>query len=656
MGKDESIRKIQSNRFEIFVKDAADKGSRYFDKMIRQERERKRKRKRKQSGRWNVFTHDTKERLIRYAVKQARRDPRIAEKKMDFQNFSLICSFGKAAAQHAHVDMLKPNYQFLLCLTDQSPATYFYDLEEADSIKSVHDLRKLWETEGGTFPSNLAGLIEKSEDASMLLEKFGDVFHPHAFFQQKERKYGTVPVGTVLSLPGGVVHAGPQTEAFRAVLFFTAAPEDQKDVRYNPDAQFNNIVLTGLFILVLWRTIGITRPDRLFLLRRLASYIQDAGIKEEWEDHFRSEKELFALMRKIRTMKTAQGQDKILDKTATEDDFVFYHVQSADLKGDFTLVSEDNLWVKYIDNKTYPARIYKREEDGRVLLQYTSEPVTNAGDGFEGICAHDFYTLNMHTGQSNEKFNGTNGTLLETDGSEIECSIQVANRQGASEDGPPKKKRCLHAPNDDWEFLLKKYRREHSQNPDKTWFTQFENFWRSELSKGTFQKIMLQVGKLSDGTGVGYQHWPSNIFFHKDKAVDLSTDFEELLRQAKEYEHKYGTDIGKGWLLRIPISKLIIFQEQYFKRLHGLLSRSDGVTSDTPLATNPGQSKTDVVDSQRPKYAIGTRFVKAFPNYGVFIGRIESFDGSHYKIFYPKDEDEEELTQQDLDNLTIFSE
>lgn len=537
-GNDESIRKIQSNRYEIFVQDASNKGSRYFDKMIQGER------KRNGSDLATVFQNDDmKERLIQYATKQARRDPRIRTKRMDFQNFSLICSFGKAAAQHAHVDMLQPNYQFLLCLTDQSPATYFYDLEQSDTIRTVQDLRELWETKNEEeFPRNLATLIEKSDDASMLLAKFGSVLHPHAFFQRKERRYGNVPVGTVLSLPGGVVHAGPQTEAFRAVLFFTAAPADRQRVKYNPDAQFNNVVLTGLLIVVLWRTVGVSKSDRLYLLRRLATYIQEAGVWEEWEDHFRDETELYALIRKIRTLKNMQDVDKVLDKTATEDDFVFYHLQSTDLKGDFQLVSDDYLHAEYTDMKSYPVHIYKRQEDGRVLLHYTMDRA------FEGHGVGQSYTLNMHAGQCHEKFNGTNGTLLDTDGSEIKCSRELPIRRARDDDmvATPLKRRRVRTSNDDWKLVLQECRRQHAQNPDATWFTQFETFWRDALSGSTFQKIMVQVAKLRDGKGIDYKHWPSNVWFHQNQTIDLSTDFEELLRRAHQYEVEYGKDVGKG--------------------------------------------------------------------------------------------------------------
>jgi len=90
--------------------------------------------------------------------------------------------------------------------------------------------------------------------------------------------------------------------------------------------------------------------------------------------------------------------------------------------------------------------------------------------------------------------------------------------------------------------------------------------------------------------------------------------------------------------------------------LLGLASRSEDVATsdDAPRTSGPPQTKT--IEPRRPKYAIGTKFVKAFPKYGVFIGHIESFDGYHYKVFYPKDEDEEDLTEQDLDKLKIFTE
>uniref|UniRef100_A0A7S1ZUF6 Uncharacterized protein n=1 Tax=Trieres chinensis TaxID=1514140 RepID=A0A7S1ZUF6_TRICV len=80
------------------------------------------------------------------------------------------------------------------------------------------------------------------------------------------------------------------------------------------------------------------------------------------------------------------------------------------------------------------------------------------------------------------------------------------------------------------------------------------------VSEDNARTVMRQVEKMVSGAGVTYHHWPSKIVFAKNRAIDLSTNFDELYREAEEYENKYGRDLGNGWLMRHPIVKLKNYQ------------------------------------------------------------------------------------------------
>lgn len=426
-GKDSSIRHIQSKRFELFIRDASNKGSAFWDEVLKEQKRKKRHR------RGSVrLPDDTTDRILSYAIEQARRDPRIREAPHDFKfgNFSLIMSYGEAPAQAPHVDLLAPNHQFVLCLSDGSPSTNFYDLGDEDRIRSVADLRRLWEgmsgEHEGLFPQNLAKILEGSTDFMSLIQDFGDVFHPNSTFKRIERRVDSVPVGTVLSLPGGVVHAGPATVSFRAVLFFSAVPiidQVPLTVEYNPDTQFASVLLAGFTILVSWRCLGMTTEDRLYLLRRLAVYVRDADVKKGWERHFHNEPTLRDVVKKMAATANPKKLEECLVEHAAKEDFVFYHVQTDDFMGEFALVSDAPLYTNW-DGKACLVMVFKRKADGKVLLFYPADfATTEVGVGWEGHKEEDKYRLVMHDEYQHELYNGKNGVLRDSDGDEIKCFL-----------------------------------------------------------------------------------------------------------------------------------------------------------------------------------------------------------------------------------------
>ena len=47
--------------------------------------------------------------------------------------------------------------------------------------------------------------------------------------------------------------------------------------------------------------------------------------------------------------------------------------------------------------------------------------------------------------------------------------------------------------------------------------------------------------------------------------------------------------------------------------------------------------------------------LQEFPDYGTFEGEITEFDGRHYHVYYPADEDKEELSEYEFEEYEILS-
>lgn len=423
---DKSVRPIQSKRFEVFVRNAGDKGSKFWDSAL--------KRRRQEAVESTCLTATSTSRLVQYAQAQARRDPRIRNAPHDykFSNFSLIVSYGSVPAQAPHLDLVGPNFQFILILTNGSPSTNIYDLEEGDRVQSVTDLRRVWKKEKleqrdrATFPSNLAKMLEASPDVVDFLSDFGDVLHSNDFLKSVEKRQDGLSAGTLLSLPGGVVHAGPACSSYRVVLFFSAVPVTKTgpplSMEYNPDTQFGNVLLTGFLVQLVWRAVGITAKDRLYLLRRLATYIRQAEIRTGWERHFHDCQSLRKVVLRMTRKADYHELDDYLVKMAAQDDLVFYHVELSGIKGDFQCVSDSRLHTRW-DGGLWQVVVYRRAADGKVLLRNPNKQVKKEGDGWKGHESGQHYRLEMQRRTTSDLFDGANGKLLDGEGNEIKCFL-----------------------------------------------------------------------------------------------------------------------------------------------------------------------------------------------------------------------------------------
>jgi hypothetical protein len=266
-----SIVQIQSNRYEIYAQ-CEKKSSVVFDWLCQETCTKGAK----DANECFTSPSEVKDAILSYAKQQAKRDKRIGgrNKKMNyiFDNFSLIVNYGLVGAQIPHIDTLLPNFQFGLVMTDESPVTIAY--RATNQIKSVKDIREHAWTD---LPLSLETAMEKNRKLVERLINFGNVLSPELEPDSNIDSTNSHPGGTLLALPGSEVHAGPECEKYRALLFFTACPHNDIKKKYDADTQFYASLLCCEFISQLWEK--ISRADRMYLLRRLVQYIEQTQHK-----------------------------------------------------------------------------------------------------------------------------------------------------------------------------------------------------------------------------------------------------------------------------------------------------------------------------------------------------------------------------------------
>lgn len=219
--------------------------------------------------------------LYKLAVKQAKRDPRSKGFRFPIGKFSLVVSYGKVAEQIKHIDVGKSEMQFAMILTDGVPGTVFHDAVEGRGPCTPNHLIELLSRQSSDADCSkdlspaLSNALRQNEDVEYLMNNFGTVLSPSFNMRKPEGDNCDLKTGTVLSLPGGVVHAGPESSTYRLILFFSAQREDQ-DQSTN---QYVGPILIAEIVMLVWKEQGITCKERQFLFRSLAHYIEDYAMK-----------------------------------------------------------------------------------------------------------------------------------------------------------------------------------------------------------------------------------------------------------------------------------------------------------------------------------------------------------------------------------------
>lgn len=418
-GDDESVRLIQAGRYELFLC-ASGKESKAFDQIA------------------HDMPDDTKRRILTYAVSAARRDPRLkGGSTYEFGNFSIICNYDPVPAQAPHIDLILPNYQFGLIITDKIPGTQFLEIGE-ERIRTTDALAGLWSSIGAKFgqtlPPNLAIALQADSIVRELIASFGDVLLPLESFGAMTA-CASVSTGTLLSLPGSVIHAGPMSNSFRAIMFFSARPGGSKSDAYDPDTQFSGVTLCGHIVHLLWRQPNIAYDERLFLLSIFEQYISASPVSDTHE-HF-TDGDFSGFIKSIERSEYPKGvpRDEYIKSLARNKKFCPPRPQFVeneriktvvDISGS-KLVSVNDLVTKW-KGQLYDVAVY-RKRDGTVFLHYPGIKDPETGHAcFEGADDGDRFTLTMNSSSpAGELFDGSNGLLCDTWQKSIRCFRRPGN-------------------------------------------------------------------------------------------------------------------------------------------------------------------------------------------------------------------------------------
>jgi hypothetical protein len=204
--------------------------------------------------------------LYCYARRSAIRDTRIPS-GYEFGPFSLICTVGTVKGQIPHVDVLGPNFQFTLMVTDQTPGTVVYRSTNLHPVNSVKTFLEWLEVPNPT--SQIGPVLLADEEMISLLEKYGMVLDcdtPETVIPHRQNDTTALQQGATLSIPGSVIHAGPHCTSFRAMLFYTAHAPDEE--AYSSDVQFSLGTLMIMLVVKLFDSPQLLYEDIMLLLKK----------------------------------------------------------------------------------------------------------------------------------------------------------------------------------------------------------------------------------------------------------------------------------------------------------------------------------------------------------------------------------------------------
>jgi hypothetical protein len=232
----EGIRTIQKDRVELFVR-CANQSCAAFDQLCRQLLE-----KTKELDASYNSPKAIRKAIIAYAKSATVMEDRLMTQinncggrpKIHYGPFSLILTRGTVPPQLPHVDVLPPNFQFGLIVTDDTPATRVNGSNHP-VVRTLDDLVNFLQITPDS--SKIPAVMAQCPDLVELLQNFGICFstmNPSDYCVTSELDH--LKNGTVMSLPGGQLHAGPGYTGFHAVLFWTAHGKS-KDV-YDINVQY----------------------------------------------------------------------------------------------------------------------------------------------------------------------------------------------------------------------------------------------------------------------------------------------------------------------------------------------------------------------------------------------------------------------------------
>lgn len=223
------------------------------------------------------FSDDDLSRLIRIIVKfAAERACATLQEGYSLQNFSLIVSLGQVRSQDMHIDLnVATHFQFgMLCSPKGELTSEFGCVFSSNLVQKGYTLTQIWDD----LPAGLQEKLDMFKEIQPLLDGYGPLLSQN--IEQMNVKY-TVPFGTILRLPGRVMHCGPEVtdpSELRAVLFFTATPKEDSAMAYNPEKQYCRTTIIADILYYSW--LSLEPKEKQYMLSKWA----EVGLSEDSED------------------------------------------------------------------------------------------------------------------------------------------------------------------------------------------------------------------------------------------------------------------------------------------------------------------------------------------------------------------------------------
>jgi hypothetical protein len=224
-------------------------------------------------------------------------DTPLDEGGVDFGNFSLLASRPKTPSQFRHVDAYSYEAQFVMALQPNTEATATFVVP--DPLDTPEDVVRLWTelaaadaasqivtptskrprrqsrspVDSCAIASSLLNVMNQDKTIRFWIRHYGKVLcRPHRMIRLDVATPANWHVGSVLCVPGGVVHGAPRNGRFRAVLFFTGTPV-AGTYQYRANDQFTGPTLAATIAHRVWDRVD--DPCRDFLTSVLRQCVEE---------------------------------------------------------------------------------------------------------------------------------------------------------------------------------------------------------------------------------------------------------------------------------------------------------------------------------------------------------------------------------------------
>ena len=192
------------------------------------------------------------------------------------QNFSYIVSRGEERRQDMHIDLcVEDHFQFgMLCSPKGELTSEYGCLDFNNLVQKGYNLTQIWDD----LPEGLQDKLERFEEIQPLLDGYGPLLS-HKIKKINVKTMWTF--GTMLRLPGRVMHCGPavtEQDQLRAVLFFTATPNEDTAKAYDSERQYCRTTIICDILMYSWLTLEPTEKE--YMLSKWA----EVGLSEDSED------------------------------------------------------------------------------------------------------------------------------------------------------------------------------------------------------------------------------------------------------------------------------------------------------------------------------------------------------------------------------------